>query len=235
MEENNLTGDLARGNINTMSENSNLSVRPPGPFFICFCGKKQTGKDTSMEFVKQMLRDAGKSFVSASFAEPLKDKICADILGIDRALLFGSNEDKETLTHIMWDTLPLDIRVRYSKVTRGPRSGPMTVREVLQVVGTDIFRNMLMDNVWVSIPFNKDYKDTNVVIITDVRFPNEVNFINKYGGVVIRLEREAGPKDNHPSETLLDTYSFERTYHNNGSLDDRRTYIFNQLKELSLI
>lgn len=202
--------------------------------FLAFSGKKQTGKNTATDIAKRLLEDAGKRVQFAAFAEPLKDKICIDILGLDRALVYGSNADKDTVTNIMWDTLPLDIRVRYSKVTRGPRSGPMTVREVLQVVGTDIFRKMLYDLVWVEAPFRRKF-DADVVILVDLRFPNEKISTEKRGGVIIRLERETGLVDNHESETALDGFEFKYCYKNNGSLDDLTSFIRKVLADNKLL
>lgn len=230
----NLPTRLTCGNVKVMSDSRNDTVTTPGTQFIAFSGKKQVGKDTSMNIAKDMLEAAGKRVMFAAFAEPLKDKVCIDILGLDRALVYGSNEAKDTLTHIMWDTLPLDIRVKYSKVTRGPRSGPMTVREVLQIVGTDIFRKMLYDLVWAGGPFRRSF-DAEVVILTDLRFPNEKSCTEERGGVIIRLERKTGLVDYHESETALDGFEFKYHYNNDGSLEDLKSFIYSVLTENKLL
>lgn len=93
-----------------------------------------------------------------------------------------------------------------------------TVRELLQVIGTDMFRG-LWENVWVNATINKIKQvladdPSAVVLITDVRFPNELKAIQDMGGFVMRLTRAPfADADQHSSETALDdihqdTWSF---------------------------
>ena len=84
-----------------------------------------------------------------------------------------------------------------------------TVRDVLQLVGTDWFRSLDHD-CWVRA-YKKNIERAErksagevFVITPDVRFPNEVGCIQKLGGHVIRLLREPFPDDKHESEIALD-------------------------------
>jgi len=86
-----------------------------------------------------------------------------------------------------------------------------TYREVLQYIGTDLFRDKLNDNVWINALF-ADYKPNGVPynslgdlyddlkhcssetklpnwIITDTRFPNELKAVKDRGGISIRVNR----------------------------------------------
>ena len=72
--------------------------------------------------------------------------------------------------------------------------------------------------------FTKEIEQSNW-IITDVRFPNEVEAIEDKGGTVIRIERT--PRSygtefeiEHSSETALDDYDFDYVINNNGSISD---------------
>lgn len=124
-----------------------------------------------------------------------------------------------------------------------PRSGPMTHRELLQVMGTDIFRERVYNNIWAELPFKQkwgiveddNWLPTDVVFIADCRFPNEVEETLKHKGIVIRVIRSTGHVDNHPSEIALDNYDFNQPNHfivdNNGSLDDLR----NKARELAIL
>lgn len=102
---------------------------------------------------------------------------------------------------------------------------PMTVRDLLQKLGTDAMRNGLHENVWVNA-LMADYKPGPLYrvpnwIITDTRFPNEAQAIKEKGGVVIKVERPGvGPVNNHPSETALKDYPFDYVIHNDGSIND---------------
>lgn len=94
------------------------------------------------------------------------------------------------------------------KLTR--KQGPMTAREVLQYWGTEIFRRQYHD-VWADACIRKIRKSgCRFAVITDCRFPNEVEAVQKAGGKVIKLTRVVFPDDTHPSETALDPEHFDR-------------------------
>src|SRR5688572_6769865 len=70
-----------------------------------------------------------------SFSDPLK-KFCIDVLGLDHIQCYGSDDDKNSLTHIIWDDMFEEIRQKYSRKRRGsgslkPASGKMTANEVM--------------------------------------------------------------------------------------------------------
>ena len=84
-----------------------------------------------------------------------------------------------------------------------------SIRELLQIVGTDWFRNTDPE-VWVRAMDNSINQDI-LTVIPDVRFPNEVKFVQDRGGIVVRLLRSPyGNADLHMSETALDSMT-ERT------------------------
>ena len=88
------------------------------------------------------------------------------------------------------------------------KHGQMTSRDVMQYVGSNIFRKM-SGNIWVDALLRQIKQDNSgFAIITDVRFPNEVEGIQKEGGKVMRFTRNPFPEDNHISETALDKTNF---------------------------
>ena len=90
------------------------------------------------------------------------------------------------------------------------REGEMTAREFMQFLGTDVMRK-IHPNVWTNACLNKIKKeDSKLSIVADVRFPNEVEAINKAGGKVIRLERDVH-QDKHDSETALDVDNYNHS------------------------
>ena len=135
-----------------------------------------------------------------SFADPLK-AVCCQILGLDPKQCYGNNDDKNSLTELLWENMP---RSRTGKRTP-VKTGKMTAREVLQYVGTEIFRQM-DDDVWVKATLSRiEKEEPQLAIISDVRFPNEVEGIQAAGGKVIKLLRAPyADGDQHPSETVLD-------------------------------
>jgi len=86
-------------------------------------------------------------------------------------------------------------------------TGFMTARSIMQIVGTDIFRNFFDDNIWVNATLrNIEKSDARVILISDVRFPSEVTSLIDEGGYVIRLLRDVCETDSHSSETALDDF-----------------------------
>lgn len=209
------------------------------PFFISFSGKKQVGKDTATRITTELLEASGKSVYETAFAEPLKE-MCITIIGLDRNAVYGTDKQKNSPSHVLWDNFPLEIRLKYSEERDGdgrelPRIGPMTNREVLQVVGTDIFRAMFDNDIWAKAPFRKDWTDYDVVILTDCRFPNEKEMTEANDGITIRLTRDTGFEDTHPSEVALDGFAFIHLYDNEGTIDELEDFVRAKLTELELL
>jgi len=97
-----------------------------------------------------------------------------------------------------------------------------TAREIMQNYGA--FFRTIDNEFWVKNLFKviEDKEYTNV-IITDVRYINEADYIIDNGGYVIRVERENKDtvhNETHPSEVELDDYKqFDFTVVNNWTLD----------------
>ena len=71
----------------------------------------------------------------------------------------------------------------------------MTAREVLQYVGTDVFRKM-QHNVWADATVRLIEKENpTLALIADCRFPNEVEAIKNAGGIIIKLNRDTESDD----------------------------------------
>ncbi len=162
---------------------------------IAFAGRKQSGKTTCAMFVEQMY----KSYTTATtkvynFADPLKN-LCIDVLGLEYRQCYGSDEDKNQLVDCYWDNKQL------------------SAREVLQIVGTDMFRKM-QNHVWSNTTIRQIIRDKpDVAIIADCRFPNEVNAIKNIGGIVIKLTRNPYNSD-HASEVALDPNQYDQSLFN---------------------
>lgn len=218
--------------------------------FIALSGKKQVGKDLSANILHDIFKVKGKSVVLTAFAEPLKE-MCIHVLGLKRENVYGTDKQKDELCHIQWDGFPMEVRLKYSnqncytgeygsfvdvpesRRVKLPRSGPMSNREVLQVMGTDIFRSIYGD-VWAKAPFNKQWSE-DFVILTDCRFLNEKMATEENGGIIIRLERNTGLTDNHASETALDNVVFENSYLNDGTIHELELFLLKVLIDKNLV
>lgn len=154
-----------------------------------------------------------------SFADLLKQSVCMDLLGLSWEQCYGTDDQKNAPTHLRWENMPgvITNKNNWSTYTAAIREwglkihepGPMTGREVMQFAGTEIFRKMYQD-VWAQSTVNRILKDgSKFAVITDCRFPNEVEAVQKAGGKVIRFTRCPFPDDNHASETALDKENFD--------------------------
>lgn len=123
-----------------------------------------------------------------SFADPLKQDICMNMLGMSYDQCYGSDEEKNSLTSLKWSDMP-EYNNNWIIEKNIHESGYMTARDVMEFVGTSIFRRMKND-IWVEATIRKILAEKpELAIIVDCRFPNEVESIKKNNGKVIRLSR----------------------------------------------
>lgn len=166
---------------------------------VSFSSKFKNGKTTVVKELCDIFEG-----IKFSFGDAVKEE-CSEIFNIPLEL-FYSEEGKNTKF------------LRTIELPNGTILGPkeFTVREILQLHGTDI-RRVQDEDYWVKIVRDKILKLENemdaplCVFIDDVRFHNEANMIkglsNNY---IIRIEDRPGkphsPFKYHPSETSLDKY-----------------------------
>lgn len=132
------------------------------------------------------------------FADQLKD-LSIKLMGLPPEKVYGSDKQKNSKINVLWETMPEN--------TEG-KKGRMTVREFLQHFGTNVMRKM-KDDIWVKATINKIISENSeVAIIPDVRFPNEVEAIRDNGGIVLRLTRDIF-RDKHKCESSLDKSVFD--------------------------
>tara|TARA_Y100000591_G_C21670182_1_gene612523 strand:- start:357 stop:920 length:564 start_codon:yes stop_codon:yes gene_type:complete len=172
-----------------------------------------------------------------NFADPVKD-MCINLFGFTYEQAYGTDEQKnEILPDIRWEDMPRFQNMKLmkkmpidAKKSWKWREGEMTAREFMQFFGTDIMRK-IHPNVWANACLNKITKEgSDLAVIADVRFPNEVEAINKAGGKVLRLERNIH-NDGHDSEVALDSKNYD---HSNfwKVLDNKKIDIGDTIKKV---
>jgi hypothetical protein len=182
---------------------------------IAFAGRKQSGKTTCSEFVQKYANGLIEPYNSVkiyNFADPLKLDICINILGLTTDQCYGTDDQKNELVDCYWDNKQL------------------TSREVMQMVGTDMFRAM-QKNVWSAATIRKiNNEKPSVAIIADCRFPNEVEAVKDAGGMVIKLNRNPY-NSSHSSEIALDADRYDQTlfdlviYNQNMTIVEQNQYL----------
>lgn len=100
--------------------------------------------------------------------------------------------------------------INYAHFPEWVRNETGKPRTLLQWWGTD-YRRAQDPNYWVKRLMETLERDQpEVALVTDVRFPNEVDAIHAAGGVVIKVTRTTPPDvkvPEHPSESVLDDYA----------------------------
>lgn len=99
------------------------------------------------------------------------------------------------------------------------------VRRLLQVIGTNAGREIIGEGVWIDIAGHKvldAIEDGYGVVLTDVRFANEVSFVrDEFGGAIVRIVRPGvGPVNGHISETAIDDIEPDFTIVNDGTVEE---------------
>lgn len=180
------------------------NVKPASTFTIIgLSGKMGVGKSTIAE---QLLSFYSSKAVKLSFADLLKEE-AAEKFQFPLEWCYSEKGKREA--------------VYLSKDPMSREGLPLitTVRELLQWYGTDVIRKKDPDH-WVkamrqSISTAKKC-GKSVIVIDDVRFPNEAYFIQDVGGFLVRIERgadrpmtatEVSAAKSHLSELAIDMFS----------------------------
>jgi hypothetical protein len=144
---------------------------------IGFVGLIGAGKDTAADYLVNY-----HGFRRDSFANTLKDAVAA-VFGWDRILLEGRTKEAR-----QWRE---QVDEWWAKRLNMPN---LTPRLMLQLWGTEVCRNGFHDDIWIASLENKMRKTADNIVISDVRFPNEIAAIHNAGGIVVRIKRGDDPE-----------------------------------------
>jgi len=107
------------------------------------------------------------------------------------------------------------------------------VRQYLQDLGVSM-RDILWPDIWIDAAMktvHEEIEQGHNVVITDVRFPNELQAIRELGGEVWRVNRRGhAPVNGHVSETALDSAVFDLVLENNHTIEDLERSILGYLQ-----
>lgn len=165
---------------------------------VGFVGRKRAGKDTAA--LALTLRD----YVAVKFAGPLKLMLATffEYAEMDRRLIAELIEGamKETPVKVL---------------------GDKSARYAMQTLGTEWGRDLISPNIWVNACLARCQRE-ELAVVTDVRFPNEVEALRGIGATIIRITRGAdtplGATHLHVSETDVDTLPVDFELANDGTV-----------------
>jgi hypothetical protein len=193
---------------------------------IGVCGFIGSGKDTIADYLVNF-----HEFRRESFATTLKDAVSA-VFGWDRTMLEGRTKEARE-----WRE---QVDPWWAERLAMPT---LTPRWVLQYWGTEVCRKGFHDDIWIASLENKLRNSKDNVVISDCRFPNEVESIKRAGGKVVRVVRGQEPAwirvgqaacggnsaaelqmreifKIHASEWAWLGTKFDKIIDNNGSIED---------------
>lgn len=162
------------------------------PPIIGITGRARSGKDT----ISQILRTHGFGAYPYAFAMPFKNMLKAIGVDLDDP---EWEANKNTLVSIF----------------------NATPRKLLQTLGSDWGRNMIHPDIWVNLADIMFKRLGAGMVVADVRFENEAEWVLKNGGIIIRVTRnEADTPITHESEAGIPPELIFDTIENNGDLDE---------------
>lgn len=171
--------------------------------------RKRVGKDTFGEMLKTELERRGYIVYKLSFAKRMKD--------IANQIFFPLG------------LCPADYydRVQHEKeqrLTGDPRSARQLWIEfgnAMRVIAPGIWIKLLDDDIQAiqDVCGQARVDKPLAFIITDVRFPNEADAINSWGGILVNITRPDAPRASDLAETALDSCDgWEWTVRNDSGL-----------------
>ena len=204
--------------------------------YIGIVGYAGSGKDTLAE----MIRQQHPEYINFKFAGKLKE-FCSELFDIPMEVFESQklkNEERyfkyngfvsylekfrescDSVLSIKGGLITERLAVRSMEVFEASWSEyglpefPATPREILQKIGTDVFRDHYSDTIWVDTIDKADK-----AIVTDVRFPNEAEKIKESGGILVRIVNVKQKNQeimNHPSEKHIEDIECDYVICNNG-------------------
>lgn len=143
---------------------------------IGIVGFAGSGKGTVGDYLVRQYK-----FEETSYAKTLKDVVSA-IFCWPRHMIEGDTKESRA-----WRE---EVDPWWSKKL----GRPVTPRWALQYVGTDTLRMHFNTNIWVWSVEKQILNLNTDVVITDARFPNEVNLIKEMGGKIVWVQKGPLPE-----------------------------------------
>jgi hypothetical protein len=189
-----------------------------GPLLIGLTGLPASGKDTVARILVR-----NYAYATAAFADALRDEVCVGWNRLDD-LWLTDRVIKERPTHDLAihkcpDADFMRAMLRANQDMRAPRSP----RQILQLWGTE-YRRTQRPSYWIERLTDRVdelvRKGNKRVVISDVRFPNEADFVRSRRGELWKLHRVYTlAASEHVSDTALQGAIPDVIVHNHGSLE----------------
>lgn len=94
-------------------------------------------------------------------------------------------------------------------------------RELMQTLGTEWGQHMVRPDIWTTMAQMTLLRRGPLMIVTDVRFPHEADWVRRMGGMMIHIKkRKRKGVPEHSSEAPLEVQDTDFVIDNSGSLEE---------------
>lgn len=95
-----------------------------------------------------------------------------------------------------------------------------SLRYIMQTLGTEWGRELIHPDIWVRLAEAMLFERGERMIISDVRFDNEAEFVRSKGGVILHVTRPDTPAvEDHASEAGIRMSPMDLCVANDGTID----------------
>jgi len=204
---------------------------------ILVSGKMKSGKNTFAEIMQKELISSNIAVETDYFAKDLKNGCKEDF----QMLKYNLNNYVNNFLKLLTDKnlLNEDLKNELNKLRIEDdnwfEDKTFITRAILQCYGTEIFKNRVKETYWVDkVRERCELSKSNIIIITDLRFPDEIEYMysDSYDLITVRLERNVNKSNKNPhiSETSLDNYTAW-----NYIIDNKRNSVKSFEKQVSIV
>jgi hypothetical protein len=178
---------------------------------IAFGHRRKVGKDTAVRFMINHLRWNYPAYTiqKATFAEALKDSCYALFgqYGLQPTEYYEQNPDEK------------------EKVI--PAIG-MSARDIWIKYGNDC--RAIVPTIWIDHVL--DTPKADIIIMTDLRYPNEADAILARGGALVKITRDVVKYDDEADTALANWNGWTHYLANQGSLEDFHASVINFTEDI---
>lgn len=195
-------------------------------------GQLGVGKDTVFQRALHVCAQSSEFQCTPeriAFADAVKRAVCG-LLDIEAELLEAAKRDSSYNVSFTGPRFSFTQQRGLSWLNRIPGMGrtysSANVRRVIQRFGSEVGREQFGEQFWIDqcLPLDFDHQG-RCVIVTDCRYPNEIQRVRDLGGFVVRVTSGPSKAEIHSSERIMsdDVIDFviDNSVHDDGfaSLD----------------
>jgi hypothetical protein len=158
---------------------------------IGISGKARVGKDTAANFII-----AAVGGYRYAFADPIKQMLKS--IGVDYSDPYWQG-NKDNVIPVLG----------------------VSMRQLMQTLGTDWGRDMISKDLWTLVASQNLARTGLGMVVPDVRYDNEADWVRNHGGRIIHITRAAAPTvREHASENGILVHDNDLHLTNDSSLED---------------